>query len=214
MIFPAIIPQSLSRLKSDLLTLSFQDRVQIDIVDGKFVPFTSWPYEPRGEVEEAKEALEPFLVEVDLMVADPQGAAKKWIECGATSLVFHLEGLADPAAAVKLCHDHSVRVGFSIGNDKPLSMLETHIKDIDFVQVMGIADIGAQGEPFDARVLERIADLRSRYRSLEISVDGSVNADTILSLRDAGADRFVVGSEILEDEDREAEYQKLLSLLA
>lgn len=214
MIIPAVIPKSLPQLKSDLSTLSFQDQVQIDVVDGKFVPNTSWPYEPSGEVAEAEEFLTPFIVEVDLMVADPLSAAREWIECGAAALVFHLEGLPEPPLAIKLCHDHSVRVGFAISNDSPLDLLTPYINDIDFVQVMGIGRIGAQGEAFDSRAIERVTQLRSLYPQLEISVDGAVKVDTILPLKEAGATRFVVGSEILEDTNREAEYDKLLELLA
>ena len=63
---------------------------------------------------------------------------------------------------------------------------------------MGIAKIGSQGQPFDERVLERVRVLRAEYPELTISIDGSVNVETVVLLSQAGADRFVSGSAILK----------------
>lgn len=214
MIIPAVIPKSLAQLQNDTTTLSFQDNLQVDVVDGRLTPFSSWPYEPTGEVSEAKKILEPFSFEVDLMVEDPLPAARDWIASGARRLVFHLETLKDPSEAISLAKENSVEVGLALGNDTPLEALYPHIAKVDFIQLMGIARIGVQGEPFDERVLERVAILHTRYPELIVSVDGGVRQKNIANLKQAGASRFVVGSEILEEQDREAEYRKLESLIA
>ena len=66
----------------------------------------------------------------------------------------------------------------------------------DFVQVMGIAEIGYQGEPFAEAALGRIRELRQAFPDLVMSVDGGVSSDTIVRLVEAGAQRFVSGSAI------------------
>ncbi len=44
-IIPAIIPESLDHLTACIERVRpFAHEVQVDIVDGHFVPFTSWPY--------------------------------------------------------------------------------------------------------------------------------------------------------------------------
>jgi ribulose-phosphate 3-epimerase len=78
---------------------------------------------------------------------------------------------------------------------------------------MGIARIGSQGNPFDERVLERIRALKSLYPDLEVSIDGSVRAETLPSLIEAGATRFAVGSAILHAEDPEEAYRTLSSIV-
>jgi pentose-5-phosphate-3-epimerase len=70
---------------------------------------------------------------------------------------------------------------------------------IDFVQVMGIANIGYQGEPFQEESLDIISNLKERYPDLVISIDGGVSVDTIADLHDAGVDRFVSGSGVYGD---------------
>jgi ribulose-phosphate 3-epimerase len=82
----------------------------------------------------------------------------------------------------------------------------------DYVELMGIDEIGRQGQPFDERVLQRIRDIKAKYPDLEVSIDGSVNEDTLPRLKEAGADRFVVGSAILNAENPEAMHKKLSRL--
>jgi ribulose-phosphate 3-epimerase len=78
---------------------------------------------------------------------------------------------------------------------------------------MGIHDIGSQGQPFDTEVLERIKHLKNLFPELIISIDGSVNEKTIPLLLEAGADRFVSGSAILNDENPKSAYERLSALV-
>lgn len=217
MILPAIIPRSLADLKDTLAKVSFADSVQIDVVDGKFVENISWPYEPAGEPLEISQELSARNAEIDLMVADPINAGKKWLEAGAKALVFHVESLkpGEMEEAIDLRHDiKDFRLGLSLNNETPLESIYLYVGDIDFIQLMGIAAIGSQGQPFDPRVLERIIALRTLYTSIDISIDGGVSAETIGELRKAGADRFVVGSAILKSADPAAAYADLLKIIS
>jgi pentose-5-phosphate-3-epimerase len=66
---------------------------------------------------------------------------------------------------------------------------------------MGIAHVGAQGNPFDERILSDIADIHAKLPTLPISIDGHVSMFTLPMLKNAGATRFVVGSAILHADD-------------
>lgn len=212
MITPAIIPASIKYLQEKLTTLTFADSIQIDVVDGLFVTNISWPYEPKGEVKEIASQLKHRRIEVDLMVREPVRAGREWLASGASALIFHLETLADPEAAISLRKEFDFELGFSIANDSRLEVLYPWIEKIDFIQLMGIANIGSQGQPFDPRVLDRIAALRHLYPTMPISIDGGVNETTITDLAAVGADRFVVGSTILTSPDPKATYQNLLKI--
>lgn len=212
MIIPAVIPKSQEQLARDLATLSFQNNLQIDVVDGRFTPFVSWPYEPKGKVTDAKAILQPFSFEVDLMVLDSTASGEAWIEAGARRLIFHLESLANPEEAIVLAKKGGVEIGLALQNDTPLSALGPYITDINFVQLMGIAKIGAQGEAFDERVLPRVTELRKQYPELTISIDGAVGKENIAALKRSGVSRFVVGSAILKKSDRKQAYEELLNM--
>jgi len=148
--------------------------------------------------------------EADLMVADPENVWRDWVHVGAKRIVIHLEStkyLESPketldfirAIQKELPSRESVlhvEVGVAINPDTENRHLDHLIEAVDFVQFMGIARIGFQGQPFDNRVIDKVADLRGRFPNVTISVDGSVNLETAPKLAKAGVNRLVVGSAI------------------
>ena len=72
---------------------------------------------------------------------------------------------------------------------------------------------GAQGLPFDEEVIEKTKELKRRFPEKTISVDGSVNTETISRLDKAGVNRFVCGSAIVLQPDPEAAYENLKTLI-
>lgn len=211
-ILPAIIPQSPLHLEEILARLSFAPAFQIDIVDGIFATPASWPYEPKGTITDIAAHLSPYRIELDLMVEGPLAAAKEWYAIGVRSFIFHLESDGDIEALRTWKEEMQVTLGGCIGNNTDSSLLTNNIDLFDYVQVMGIDEVGAQGRPFDERALARITELRTQFPHLTISVDGSVNETTLPLLKEAGANRFVVGSAIVGASDPRKAYDNLTSL--
>jgi ribulose-phosphate 3-epimerase len=212
-IIPAIIPESLEHLTETLGRISaFTHDVQIDIVDGEFVPFTSWPYMPKGDITDIEKLTDNFIVEVDLMVMEPEKVIAKYAKAGVRRIVLHLESVYTIDHIVSLRDTYGFELGLSIANDTDIRALTTVIEYADYVQLMGIGQIGTQRQPFDTRVLARIEKLLLQYPALSISIDGSVNNETLPLLKNAGAERFVVGSAILDALDAHSAYTKLVSL--
>ncbi len=212
-IIPAIIPQSFDHLRDALRVLEgVAKEVQIDIVDGSFVPFTSWPYRGSGSVMLLQEYADNYQIEMDLMVQNPELAVPLYVDAGVQKIVIHLESVIDLETIYAHHRTHTYKLGLSIGNDTPIEVLEKELSNADYVQLMGIRKIGTQGQPFDTAVLHRITQLRTKYPDLVISIDGSVNAESLLLLRDAGANRFVAGSAIFGAPDPLEAYQSLTAL--
>jgi len=211
-IVPAIIPADETAVKDFAARLSFSPELHLDLVDGKFVRAVSWPYQPVGDPQAVAQALAAYTLEVDLMVADSLAAASAWEAAGADRLVFHVETLTQAAFAHYSEHS-SVSVGVSAHGATPLETLLAYAKTADFVQLMGIYEIGAQGCPFDDVVLDKIPAVQAAFPDLSITIDGSVNADTITQLYEAGADRFIVGSAISLQSDPQAAHAQLAALI-
>lgn len=207
-VVPACIPKSRAEVLSFLQTVQFAHEIQIDVVDGVFVPNVSWPYEPAGEPKTIKHATDAFTLEIDLMVAAPIKAAAAWIEAGADMLVFHVESI-DLATFRAFAATCPVSIGVASHGDTPLESFFAYVEVADYIQLMGIRQIGIQAEPFDERVLETITAVKSRYSEKMISIDGSVNETTIERLHAAGADRFVSGSAILSSTEPQTAYTDL-----
>lgn len=211
-IVPAIIPRSHHEVIDFTERLRFSPELHLDVVDGVFVPDTSWPYEPAGQPQSVKSNTDWYTLEVDLMVHDPIPAAVAWLGAGADMLVFHLETVAVDALQ-QFADTTQISIGISLHGATPLSAIEPYLPFVDYIQLMGIYQIGSQGQPFDEVTLEKIADVKSRHPDLMVSVDGSVNQHTIKRLRDAGADRFIVGSAISLQSDPKEAYEVLAGLI-
>lgn len=211
-IVPAIIPASRDEVVKYAKQLLFSKELQLDLVDGKFAPTICWPYEPIGEPLSVKSFLDAYTLEIDLMVANPISAAKEWIIAGADMVVFHVETLALETFK-SFAEETNVSVGASAHGETSLDVLSEYIEFADYIQLMGIKEIGSQRQPFDEDVLEKIVELKRRFPNKSITIDGSVNQNTIARLRKAGADRFICGSAIVLQPDPKAAHATLSSLI-
>ena len=212
-IVPALIPKNREQVLKYAEVFNFSPEFHLDLVDGDFVPSVCWPYEPHGEAVSVKPQLDAYTLEVDLMVNDPITAANAWIKAGADMLVFHVETISlDQFKSFGEGID-KVSLGVSAHGDTPLNTLMDYAREADYVQLMGIHEIGAQGLPFDEEVLTKISELKREFPLLSITVDGSVNKETIKKISDAGADRFICGSAIIGQPDPEKAHAELSKLI-
>ena len=232
-IIPAIIPKNFKDLERNLEAVAgLVPLAQIDIMDGKFTPEASWPYQNSQEdpdfvsikIEEREfPALEEIDFEVDLMVSDPEAVLQQWISAGAKRIIPHYESFKDESVVLEFTQEFqnqyggdgsftALELGIALNIETPSDVLEAIIENIDFVQCMGIARIGYQGEPFDERVLDKIREIHDRYPDLPISVDGGVNLSTASALVEAGATRLVAGSAIFGSDDIPATIEEFQNL--
>ena len=226
-IIPAILPKDLEDLRDKMAQVSgIAPLVQIDVCDGKFVPSKSWPYVKGGMDEFSRIIAEdegfPFWdsldLEIDLMVRKPEEVVDGWIRAGAKRLVLHIESAPNILETIeKLREEYGTAkeesFGLEIGvaldirtpNEEVFEILDMVDADgdsiIDFVQFMGIDNVGFQGQEFNDQVLEKISDLRDLYPNIPISVDGGVSFDNAADLISAGATRLISGSAIFETGD-------------
>lgn len=213
-IVPAVIPKDAAEVVAMTKALAFSHEFHLDLVDGKFVEAACWPFEPLGEAMAVKPHTDKYTLEVDLMVQNPIKVAREWIKAGADMLVFHIETV-DLASFIDFVEhtDRSITVGVSFHGNTTVDALFPYAAHADYVQIMGIHTIGSQGQPFDESTFDKIKTIRSEFPHLPISVDGSVNKETIARLAKAGVDRLIVGSAIVKQADLEAAYHELCAVV-
>ena len=222
LVTPAVLEKEYSVLSEKIERVCpYVDAVQIDICDGNFTDSKTWPYTGIGpSLEELTNSDEVFpcideaKLEVDLMVAQPEKIIGQWIGLGATRIVVHVESTSKISEIIsEMKHTYGydkdfapglLSLGLAVSIQTPLSAYEKYLDDIDFIQFMGIATIGKQGQKFDARVLVKIAELRKKYPDQRIQVDGGVSLETAQDLLKAGIDHLVVGSALFGTEDLES----------
>ena len=216
-IVPSLPATSFSEIQTLITTVGeIADGIQIDIVDGVFVPHVSWPFTELQVTEQLlqlKPYAEKYTLEIDCMCMNPETYLNTFVLCGIARVIIHEGTTSAYVRCIAHAHTHGYKIGLGILNTTPLSFLEMYVKDIDFVQVMGIAHIGIQGQDFDMRTLETVAQIHTLYPDLEIAVDGAVNKDTILELLKAGTTRFAPGSAVTSSTDMVASYKQLKTLI-
>ena len=209
LIVPAVLPSSREDLDEKLALLAHipaVSRIQIDVVDSHFATPISWPYASPEELKTLVDqgyllpALDRIEYEIDLMCLDAERAADAWLALGATRLTFHAESAVDLSrllASARTRYGDLVSFGLALNIASDLALAEPHLSGVDYVQFMGIAYIGKQGQPFDQRVLEKIRVFHTRHPAVPIQVDGGVTLESAKQLLALGVSSLVVGSGIL-----------------
>jgi ribulose-phosphate 3-epimerase len=214
-IIPAIMPENWTDLEDKAARFSsYVENIQLDIMDGRFVKEKTWPYKnDEGELQSviAEEfglpEWEKVNYEIDLMVSHPEEDALEWIKAGATRVILHIESSNMILETIKKIREEygtretmalAPEVGVAIDVATSLGDLDKYIPYVDFVQHMGIAHIGYQGEPFAKEAVARVKTLKAKYPDLIISIDGAVNDESAPLLIEAGATRLVSGSYLLK----------------
>lgn len=217
-IIPAILTSSYSDIKNEIsIVKDYVHTVQVDICDGEFVQSTTWPF-ASGGIEDVNfrniinevEGM-PFWQDVDfefdLMVKDAVENFDLYSKLGAKRVIFHLDSISDVQAFGEFIEGldnytrDTIEIGLAINKNKDFEIINKIIYKVDFVQCMGIENIGKQGEPFNTEVIDLIKELKNKYADLIISVDGGVSLENAPALLSAGASRLVVGSAIFSKQN-------------
>ena len=228
-IIPAILTRSYEDLKNKIASVKdVVPLVQIDICDGIYTKNMTWPFLSKPEEgsdedflnnsfdnhflkilneEEGLPFWEDVDFELDLMVANAMENFDIYSKLGPKSIVFHLEAMADVEEfknfleGIDVYTRDIIKIGVAINVSTPVEKIFPVISYIDFVQVMGIENIGFQGEEFNEKCLEYIQILKDKFTDLVISVDGGINFETAYKATQAGASRLVIGSAIFNTND-------------
>lgn len=225
-IIPGILVDNYNELNEKLSKfVNISNIVQIDFCDGLFVPSVSWPMGQKNEYsvssilneEEGLPYWEQLDFEFDLMVTNAHKNFDFYTRLGAKRIVFHLEAeekesFKEFLESLDPYFKDNIEIGIAINTTTSIDKLDPFINYINFVQCMGIAHIGFQGEDFDERVLEQIKNLKTKYPELIISVDGSVNKNTAPLLINIGADRLIIGSALLHSYDIQESFKNFQNL--
>ncbi|KKR85136.1 MAG: Ribulose-phosphate 3-epimerase [Candidatus Azambacteria bacterium GW2011_GWF1_41_10] len=123
--------------------------------------------------------------EVHLMVKNPKEIIDRWIDRGAKRIIVH---------TIENIIAQSVKIGLAVELNVPIEKIFPLMSQIDFIHLMSIAQIGAQGRPLDERIFDRIKMVKEKFPRLPISVDGGINTTNYQALKNSGADRLIVGS--------------------
>jgi len=179
----------------------YADVLHVDVMDAHFVPpLTIGPL--------VVEALRPHTrlpLHCHLMIETPHKLFDDFQAAGTDMVTCHLEALDDPAETVARARKHEFRVGIGLNPETPAERVFPYLEEIDSVLVMTLYKTGYAGTPFNDDMLRKVEAARTeidrRGLSVDIEVDGGINADTGRRCIEAGATVLAAASSIFKADD-------------
>jgi ribulose-phosphate 3-epimerase len=192
-VVPSILSADAGRLTEQVqeAEAAGADRIQVDVMDGHFVPnLTFGPL-----VVEAVRRATTLPIEAHLMVYRPELFIEAFANAGATLIEVQVESTVSLYRTVQSIKDLGCKAGVAINPATPLEDLREILPYLDLVNVMTV-EPGFGGQKFIAHSTEKISRLRAMDPQMEIEVDGGIDAKTAPLVVSAGATVLVAGSSI------------------
>ena len=177
------------------------DIFHIDIMDGDFVPnITMGPM-----IVAALRQHTDAVFDVHLMVRNPDAWIGPYRDAGADWISVHYETAPHLERTLSCIRESGARAGIALNPGTYPDGLEYVLNDTDFVLVMSV-NPGFGGQNFLVSSLEKLAALRTRLdkkglSSVQLEIDGGVDATNAGDIVRAGADILVAGSSVYRSED-------------
>ncbi len=153
------------------------------------------------------------VVDVHLMVANPERHIPQVAQAGGDSVTFHVEASADPASTIALAREHGLEVGVACKPETPVADLAAAAAGADVALCMSI-NPGYSGQEFMPEAYDRIRELRGLVpQDQYVQVAGGIQNENVRDVYDAGATLLVAGSSIFDREDLPRAYRRLVQAL-
>ncbi len=204
-IAPSILAADFSRL-GDQVSQAIQagaEIIHVDVMDGHFVP--NLTIGPR-----VVEALQPItsaagvLLDVHLMIEEPERLIPDFIIAGAGNLTLHVETCPNLHRTIQQIKENGIMAGVTLNPATPLGAIEEILPFVDLVLVMSV-NPGFGGQVYIPTITRKIARLRAildgqGLSKVELEVDGGIHPGTAGEIAAAGATILVAGSAIFNQE--------------
>lgn len=184
--------------------------IHIDVMDGVFVPNISFGFPVMKPIRKASNK----VLDVHLMIVDPEKYVAQFAEAGADIVTFHYEATQTPREAIRLIRESGAKVGISIKPKTTVEVLRELLPEVDLVLIMSV-EPGFGGQSFIEGSTDKVRELRKMIDEagldVTIEIDGGVSAANAGELYEAGCDALVAGSAVFKAADPEAEILKILN---
>ncbi len=202
-IAPSILSADFARLGQEVedVLAAGADIVHFDVMDNHYVPnLTIGPL----VCEALRKHGITAPIDVHLMVKPVDRLVGDFADAGASIITFHPEASNHVDRTLQLIRERGCKAGLVFNPATPLDCLDYVMDKIDMILIMSV-NPGFGGQKFIPAALDKLASARRRIeksgRDIRLEIDGGVKVNNIADIARAGADTFVAGSAIFNEDD-------------
>ncbi|HEU5229498.1 MAG TPA: ribulose-phosphate 3-epimerase [Ktedonobacteraceae bacterium] len=201
-IVPSILSADLTRLGEQVREAEEggAQRIQIDVMDGHFVPnITMGPV-----VVAAVRRATRLPLEAHLMITNPQDYIETFAQAGADVIIVHQEVCPHLHRIIQQIKATGKQAGVALNPSTPEITIQEIISLLDLILVMTV-NPGFGGQDFIPETLPKLTRLRQSINRLglhcDLEVDGGIHESTASTVVQAGANLLVAGSAIYNNQE-------------
>lgn len=193
---------SASVLSADMLNLEKEikriessgiEMLHFDVMDGIFVNNITYGLPVLEQVRKSTD----LILDVHLMITNPLRYVRRFADCGADYISFHIESESDTSATIRAISESGAKTALAIKPATPAESVFKYLDRLDMVLVMTV-EPGFGGQSFIPETVEKVRIIRRKIEELgldiRVEVDGGINDVTAERTIVAGADVLVSGS--------------------
>ena len=197
---PSILAADFAKLGEQVSAASDAgaEYIHVDIMDGHFVPNLSMG----SIVVEAIRPVTEKVLDVHLMIENPEDYIDQFARAGADSITVHAEATDEDGleALLKAIKSKGLKTGVSINPETAVERIPRRLlKDIDMILIMSVHP-GFGGQSFIEDTYNKIRDMRAILNEMGLSsnieVDGGINLQNVEKVIEAGANVIVAGTSV------------------
>jgi len=214
---PSILNADFSCLKEVFLMLENNkiDLIHLDIMDGNFVPNISFG----PMIVETISNITSIPLSVHLMIENPEKYINDFSHAmdKKDCLIVHAEACKHLDSTLQIILDSGLKAGVALNPSSPLELIKYVTDKLNTILIMTV-NPGFGGQKFIPSMMTKITAAREMVikarKDIDIQVDGGINLENILCVKQAGANILVVGSEIFKSQYPEKIINSIQAMLS
>ena len=199
-IVPSVLPADFSRFGEACVELEKAgvDRLQFDVMDGRFVPNLTFGSDVIASLRSWVDL--PF--EAHLMIEEPDLLAPGFVRAGCELIIIHAEATRHLHRSLGVIREAGGKAAVAINPGTPVEAVASVLDLVDLVLVMTV-NPGFGGQAYLSSMETKITRMRELIdasgRAIDLEVDGGIGPATIAGASAAGADVFIAGTALFRD---------------
>ncbi|MBO0701814.1 MAG: ribulose-phosphate 3-epimerase [Candidatus Dormibacteraeota bacterium] len=193
-VVPSILSADLTRLGEQVEEAvgGGADRIQVDVMDGHFVPnLTFGP----DTVKAVRRAAPSIPIEAHLMIERPEQWIEEFVHAGADWVIPHVEAMSAAHRTLVAIKEAGGHPGVALRPGTPPEAVSELVPLVEMLLCMTV-EPGFGGQAFIPQSPGKLRRLRALAPDLPIEVDGGIDVRTTPAVVEAGATLLVAGSSV------------------